>query len=146
MKQFVIHKAPLEKEKGFTGIDTAALGIATNDLKLSSLRLYLYFASNKDGYNFKWISSAYAKWLGIEPDEKNLHAISKAFNTGLEELKIKGYLREIEKDIYEFSEIPKEEWKKEKQQCDKTAQTVPKIKETAPTVPVKGIEIGGFSF
>lgn len=143
MKEFIIHKAP--REKDFTGIQTSALGHAVGDLKHSALRIYLYLAGNQDKFKFTWNSTAYAHWIGIECNQKSLHAISKSFNDGIVELMNKGYVRLADgKELYEFSELPRDDWKPEIKD-KKSAPPVPKDNEKAPAVP-NPLDFGEFCF
>ena len=61
---FTTHKAKLNNN--FTGINTEILGEAAGELKFCGLKLYLYLASNKDGYKWTLNPSVYADWLGLD--------------------------------------------------------------------------------
>ena len=113
MKSFEIHKAKLDKS--YTGINTTILGQAVGDLKYSGLKLYLYLASNKDGFNWTLNPQAYANWLGIDYEVSG-RTVRKAITDGLADLIAQGYVEVIDEkaETYRFLE-----------------QKVPKITESA---------------
>lgn len=108
MKSFEIHKAKLDKS--YTGINTTILGQAVGDLKYSGLKLYLYLASNKDGFNWTLNPQAYANWLGIDYEVSG-RTVRKAITDGLADLIAQGYVEVIDEkaEIYRFLEqkVPK---------------------------------------
>lgn len=108
MKSFEIHKAKLDKN--YTGINTTILGQAVGDLKYSGLKLYLYLASNKDGFNWTLNPQAYANWLGIDYEVSG-RTVRKAITDGLADLIAQGYVEVIDEkaEIYRFLEqkVPK---------------------------------------
>lgn len=123
MKKFKINKVPLGNN--YTGINTQALGQATKDLKLTGLRLYLYLASNKDGFNWTLNSVAFGKWACIT----NSRSINKAIEDGIDNLMEKGYLvlEDKEKDLYSFFEQKQEQFVPKNTELLKKEQIVPKI-------------------
>jgi hypothetical protein len=76
-----------------------ALQRAMNTLKGETLKLWLYFVKNQDGYQFELSQKALAEW-GLKKD-----AYYKAVNKLIEV----GYLTPVREgsNIYIFSEIPK---------------------------------------
>lgn len=103
MKSFEIHKAKLDKS--YTGINTTILGQAVGDLKYSGLKLYLYLASNKDGFNWTLNPQAYANWLGIDYEVSG-RTVRKAITDGLADLIAQGYVEVIDEkaETYKFLE------------------------------------------
>lgn len=108
MKSFEIHKAKLDKS--YTGINTTILGQAVGDLKYSGLKLYLYLASNKDGFTWTLNPQAYANWLGIDYEASG-RTVRKAITDGLADLIAQGYVEVIDEkaETYKFLEqkVPK---------------------------------------
>lgn len=123
MKHFKINKVPLGNN--YTGINTQALGQATKDLSLTGLRLYLYLASNKDGFNWTLNSAAFGKWACIT----NSRSANKAIEDGMKNLIEKGYLvlENKEKDLYSFFEQKQEQNVPKNAELPKKEQIVPKI-------------------
>ena len=121
MKSFEINKAKLSKS--YTGINTEALGQASGCLKHCGLKLYLYLAGNKDGFNWTLNPSNYAEWLEIDYGAKG-RTVRKAIDDGLADLIENGYVEIIsaEDEKYRFLEqkVPKME------EQLKTEQIVPK--------------------
>ena len=88
---FITHKAKLNNN--FTGINTEILGKATGELKLCGLKLYLYLASNKDGYKWTLNPVAYASWMGLDyTKDSTSRAVRKAIQEGISDLIANGYL------------------------------------------------------
>lgn len=118
MRHFEIHKEKLESS--YTGINTNVLGQAAGDLTLNELRLYLYLASNKDGFNWTLNTTAYGNWLG----SNNTRTLNKSLQGAIDGLIEKGYLFEVKDkaDNYIFQEqkVPKND-------IQKKEQNVPKI-------------------
>lgn len=110
MKSFEICKAPLGNN--FTGINTKALGQAVSELKHCGLKLYLYLAGNKNGYNWTLNPSAYADWLGVDYSSKG-RTVRKAIEDGIADLMVNGYLEVINEseEKYRFLEqkVPKKD-------------------------------------
>lgn len=110
MKSFEICKTPLGNN--FTGINTKALGQAVSELKHCGLKLYLYLAGNKNGYNWTLNPSAYADWLGVDYSSKG-RTVRKAIEDGIADLIANGYLEVINEseEKYRFLEqkVPKKD-------------------------------------
>lgn len=103
MMSFITHKAKLNNS--FTGINTEILGKAAGELKFCGLKLYLYLASNKDGYKWTLNPSVYANWLGLDySNSSTARAVRKAINDGIADLVEKGYLVVIDENNFEFME------------------------------------------
>ena len=131
MKTFEIHKAKLDKS--YTGINTDALGQATGDLKHCGLKLYLYLASNKDGFSWTLNPSAYASWLGIDYASKG-RTVRKAIEDGLADLIDNGYVIILDSDNERFSF--------QEQKVPKITDQVKNIEKVEQIVPQKP----GFTF
>lgn len=123
MKHFKINKVPLGNN--YTGINTQALGQATKDLNLTGLRLYLYLASNKDGFKWTLNSTAFGNWAGID----NTRSANKAIKDGIENLTKNGYLILVdeESEEYRFFEQKQEQSVPKNDNLPKKEQIVPKI-------------------
>ena len=108
MKVFEINKAKLDKS--YTGINTEVLGQAAGDLKFCGLKLYLYLASNKNGFNWTLNPSAYADWLGVDYAAKG-RTVRKAIDEGISDLMEHGYVELVAENKYRFSEqkVPENE-------------------------------------
>lgn len=106
MTTFTIRKADLSND--FVGVNAQVLGQAAGELKLCGLKLFLYLANNKNGYKWGMNPVAYATWLGMDYTTQG-RAVRKAITDGTQDLLDNGYLREINKDNYEFLEqkVPK---------------------------------------
>lgn len=105
MKQFTIKKAPLNNN--FTGIHTGTLGIATGELKLCGIKLYLYLSSNRDSTVWNLNPAAFANWMGLDyTNATQARAVRKTVNDGIADLIDKGYLKVVDSELekYEFLE------------------------------------------
>lgn len=82
--------------------------MAAGELKNCGLKLYLYLAGNKDGFEWTMNPQAYANWLGLDYG-KSGRAVRKAITDGIADLVDNGYLRALGDEEYEFLEgkIPK---------------------------------------
>ena len=95
-RKVLIHREPLNKG-GFLGINNEHWMSASRDLGAHALRLYLYLASNKDGYS-----------LALSPEAVR-QAIGMPRSTYHDQFKIlieKGYLVPSHGNTYEFFELP----------------------------------------
>ena len=70
---------------------------ANKDLTPYGLQLYLYFASNRDGYNFN---------LSQEDAEKDAGIRKTTFHTYVNKMIDKGYLVWSKGNCYDFYEVP----------------------------------------
>ena len=128
MYNFEIRKDKLDKS--YTGINTVSLGLASGQLKLCGLKLFLYLAGNRDGFSWTLNPTAYAGWLGVPYEGSSARAVRKAINDGIADLIENNYLEKIDENTYRFSEqfVPKNQQKEIK--CDnneeKKEQKVPK--------------------
>ena len=128
MKSFEIHKAKLDKS--YTGINTTILGQAVGDLKYSGLKLYLYLASNKDGFTWTLNPQAYANWLGIDYEASG-RTVRKAITDGLADLIAQGYVEVIDEkaETYKFLELKVPKIVDDSKILENLEQKVPKKSE-----------------
>lgn len=94
-----IEKAKLNSD--FTAVNNDILRMAVSELKPCGLKVFLYLANNKDGYEWTLNSRAFGNWL-MDDYEKNGRSIRRTLNDGIEDLKEHGYLRELGDEEYVF--------------------------------------------
>ena len=92
-------KEPCNKEHIFTKINIAALNNAMVDLKPSTVKVWLYFAKNQEGYSFELSSVAVCSFCNI---------CDKTYKDSIKELVEKRYLVQREKKVFDFYELPQE--------------------------------------
>ena len=79
--------------------------VSDEPIPFCGLKLYLYLASNKDGYKWTLNPSVYATWLGLDySNSSTARAVRKAINDGIADLVEKGYLIVIDENNFEFME------------------------------------------
>ena len=96
MYNFEIRKDKLDKS--YTGINTVSLGLASGQLKLCGLKLFLYLAGNRDGFSWTLNPTAYAGWLGVPYEGSSARAVRKAINDGIADLIENNYLEKIDEN------------------------------------------------
>ena len=96
-KNITVHREKAEKD--FLCIKNENWKRANRDLTPYGLQLYLYFASNRNGYNFD-LSQEHAK------DDANIQRTT--FHTYVNRMIDKGYLVKRKGNCYDFYEVPQE--------------------------------------
>ena len=103
MKSFKIKKASVGNN--FLQINFDILGSVAGGLKLCGLKLFLYLAANKDGFDWTLNPSVYATWLGLDyTNPSEARAVRKMIADGINELIEKNILVKIDEEKYEFLE------------------------------------------
>lgn len=92
-----IHKEPCDTKNVYLKLNIEALQNASLNLKPSTLKVWLYFAKNQDGYEFDLSSVAVCNFCNI---------CDKTYKTAIKELMEKKYLVQREKNVYDFYEFP----------------------------------------
>ncbi len=119
-----IHKEDLKKD--FLGINNATWMAAAKDLSASALKLYLYFASNKNGFT-----------LALSPKAIENH-IGMARSTYCDQFKVllnKGYLVHVQGNTYVFYEVPQSANQTTADGFDELAKTAPDVVNIKTPVP-----------
>ncbi len=96
-KNITIHREKAEKD--FLCIKNDNWKRANRDLTPYGLQLYLYFASNRDGYNFD---------LSAEHADKDANIKRTTFHTYINLMIDKGYLVKRKGNCYDFYETPQQ--------------------------------------
>ena len=96
-KNITIHREKAEKD--FLCIKNENWKRANRDLTPYGLQLYLYFASNKDGYNFD---------LSAEHADKDANIKRTTFHTYINLMIQKGYLVKRRGNCFDFYETPQQ--------------------------------------
>lgn len=99
-KTITIKKEYCDTKNLYAKINIEALTSAVQDLKGESFKLWIYFSKNQDNYSFN-LSKVDAINFGIG-------SIS-SYNRAVAELVEKGYLQEVQKDVYNFIEKPRKD-------------------------------------
>jgi hypothetical protein len=96
-KTLIIHKSPIDKQKGFTSFDHYAQQTAMVTInKIGALKLWFYLMKNKNGITWALSPSDCEEWgIGID-----------AYRTGVKELIRLGYLRRKSGNEYDFFDLP----------------------------------------
>ena len=94
-----IHRAPLNKDNGFLGINNANWKSAARILGAQAFLLYIYFAANKDNFVLAMSPAAIMTDIGMP---------RSTYHDQLRKLKSLGYLVE-ENGRLHFYEVPKSE-------------------------------------
>ena len=94
-KNITVHREKAVKD--FLCIKNEHWKRANKDLTPYGLQLYLYFASNRDGYNFN---------LSQEDAEKDAGIRKTTFHTYVNKMIEKGYLVWSKGNCYDFYEVP----------------------------------------
>lgn len=95
-KNITVHRETVEKD--FLCIKNEHWKRANKDLTPFGLQLYLYFASNKDGYNFN---------LSQEDAERDAGIRRTTFHNYINLMIDKGYLVKSKGNCYDFYEVPR---------------------------------------
>lgn len=93
------HKEPCDKEHIYALINQNAIQNAMLNLKPSTVKVWFYFAKNQQGYEFDLSSVAVCNFCNIS---------DKTYREAIKELVDKRYLVQVNKNTYDFYEIPKE--------------------------------------
>ena len=94
-KNITIHREKVEND--FLCIKNENWKRANRDLTPFGLQLYLYFASNKDGYNFD---------LSAEHADRDANIKRTSFHNYINLMIQKGYLVKGKGNCYDFYEVP----------------------------------------
>ena len=94
-----IHRAALNKTEGFLSINNKSWKNAARVLKAPAFMLYIYLASNKDGYTLALSPAAILEEIGMA---------RSTYNDQIKKLKAFGFLVQ-ENDGWHFYEDPKTE-------------------------------------
>lgn len=104
MKHIKINKSPLNND--FLQINRETIGTAMGILnKPTAIKMYIYLIQHKNGKLWTMNTAAFANWLGL--DYSNESAARKArrlISEGMQELIDCGFMREVGKEQYEFSD------------------------------------------
>lgn len=104
MKHIKINKSPLKND--FLQINRETVGAAMGVLtKPTAIKMYIYLIQHQDGKLWTMNTVAFANWLGL--DYSNESAARKArrlISEGMQELIDCGFMREVGKEQYEFSD------------------------------------------
>lgn len=100
-KTIIIHRSnPIGDKKQYLAIDCQALSTAARILTPSGLKLFLYLASNQDGYQKDYSPKDFSNIYGVSVDAARKARL---------DLQANGYLVESENGKLEFYERPQEE-------------------------------------
>ena len=91
-----VHREPAKSD--FLGIKNANWQAAARDLSAQSLKLYLYFASNANGYTLALSPTAIRNAIGMAPS---------TYHENLPNLIKKGYLVPTGANSFDFFEVPR---------------------------------------
>lgn len=73
--------------------------------KPTAIKMYIYLIQHKDGMNWTLNTAAFANWLGLDySNESTARKARRLISEGLQELIDCGFMREVGKDKYEFSD------------------------------------------
>ncbi len=111
----------------FLGIKNANWQAAARDLGAHALLLYLYFASNADGFTLALSPAAIRQTVGMPP---------QTYRDQFVKLLDKGYLVQQKGNLYAFYETPqkKQEETDTADSLDSTKDDTPIVLQTAPAV------------
>ena len=112
-KNITVHRETVEKD--FLCIKNENWKRANRDLTPYGLQLYLYFASNKDGYNFN---------LSQEDAERDASIRRTTFHNYVNLMIEKGYLVKSKGNCYDFYEVPRGKLLTETKPQDENAYSV----------------------
>ena len=99
-KTIIIHRSnPIGEKKQYLAIDCQALSTAARTLTPSGLKLFLYLASNQDGYQKDYSPKDFSNIYGVSVDAARKARL---------DLQVNGYLVENENGKLEFYEQPRE--------------------------------------
>ena len=99
-KTIIIHRSnPIGEKKQYLAIDCQALSTAARTLTPSGLKLFLYLASNQDGYQKDFSPKDFSNIYGVSVDAARKARL---------DLQSNGYLVEDENGKLEFYEQPRE--------------------------------------
>ena len=99
-KTIIIHRInPIGEKKQYLAIDCQALSTAARTLTPSGLKLFLYLASNQDGYQKDYSPKDFSNIYGVSVDAARKARL---------DLQANGYLVENENGKLEFYEQPRE--------------------------------------
>lgn len=102
-KTIIIHRSnPIGEKKQYLAIDCQALSTAARTLTPSGLKLFLYLASNQDGYQKDFSPKDFSNIYGVSVDAARKARL---------DLQANGYLVENENGKLEFYEQPREKRK-----------------------------------
>ena len=93
--QKVITVVKDECNENFLQVNNTNWQIACSYLTYSAFKLYLYFASNKNGYTFA---------LSYEAIAKSIPMSRKTYDNAIKELKLCGYLSQVDGNQWLFSD------------------------------------------
>ena len=91
--QKIITVSKEECKDDFLQVNNVNWQIASSYLTYSAFKLYLYFASNKDGYTFA---------LSYEAINELVPMSRKSYDKAIGELKTYGYLQHVEGSVWRF--------------------------------------------